>query len=253
MTKIGIGIGVDKIRDGGFCGAYKTVYDSLTTKPSASIANAQNTMVSTLVSAGIWGILDVFYVFAQTTNGDSEALKNWITPGTYDATLGGVPAPAFVALEGFTSNGTNGYIDCNWNPVTHGVNYTQNSASGGCYSRDNVDDNRNAFGAYDGTRFIQLALRNGATARWIINDGTVDTGAVAASTGAFILTRTAANARGAYRNKVLLASDAQASTGMPNTNMFVLARSSSGVPANLTTRQISCFFAGGGFISNLSV
>ena len=56
MTGIGLGLGIAFNRNTGvvFNSEYQTVYDSLTTKPPAAVASAQNTMVQSLVDAGVW-------------------------------------------------------------------------------------------------------------------------------------------------------------------------------------------------------
>lgn len=243
IRKIGIGLNLPK---GGFSAEYQAVYNSLTTKPSAVVAAAQNTMVAAMVSAGVWAKLDLFYLFAQSTNGASEALKNWLNPGTYDGT--NVHSTAFVALEGFTGDGANDHINTNWNPNTHGINYTKDNASAGIYIRNDIQENTQCFGIYDGAEMVWLgASRVGNDYRFIINDRTNETGTNTDSRGFHIIQRTASNARAGYKNKVLITSDTQASTAVPNADMFVLARNNEGVAGNLCNYQASCFFAGASF------
>ena len=52
---------------GGYCAEYQAVYDLLDTKPGADTANAQNTLVTELKTAGVWAKGDLLYVFAQRT------------------------------------------------------------------------------------------------------------------------------------------------------------------------------------------
>jgi len=106
---------------------YQTVYNSFTTKPSASVAAAQNTMVKSLVDNGVWSKLDLFYCFAQEVSSGGEALKNWITPGTYDCTI--VGNPSFYSLEGYYGKGITGtYLNTNWNVSTNSVKTEDNGA-----------------------------------------------------------------------------------------------------------------------------
>jgi len=232
---------------GGFCAAYQVVYDSLTTKPSEAIAAAQNTMCCALVDAGIWSKLDVFYLFAQTVNTASEALVNWKNPGTLDAVA--FAAPAFVALEGFTGDGANTYINTNYVPNTHGVNYTQNNAGFGIYVRNNIGEGANdcgTIGVHD--NFIRsrynVDFSYGAVNQ---TSGTISAANID-SRGMFHTQRTASNALELFKNGVSLVAGVNASTGLSTYPFFVLA-SSNGilVPVNICTKQISLFYAGGVF------
>jgi len=225
---------------------YQTVYDSFTTKPSAAIAAAQNTMVAALVAAGVWTKLDVLYIFAQTTNGAGEALKNWKLPGTYDATL--VNAPAFVALEGFTGAATK-YIRTNWNPNSNGVNYTLDSAFGAIYIRTNVKENSADFGAKDATHFAAYLAT-----RWIsgvdgdlygrINTSVSSQIANTDSRGMFVISRETNNIVRVYRNKAQIIDAAVASSIIPNKEMYILCYNNNGVADFLSTKQVSFYAAG---------
>ena len=114
----------------GYSAEYQAVYDSFTNPPPTAVADAQNTMVESLVAAGIWAKLDVFYLFANYWPDDG--LINWINPGTNNATA--VNAPGFISYEGYTAASLK-YIDLNYATATHGVNYTQNDSSAGLYCR----------------------------------------------------------------------------------------------------------------------
>ena len=227
----------------GFCVTYQVVYDSLTTKPSAAIATAQNTMCCVLVDAGIWAKLDVFYLFAQTTNGAGEALINWKLPGSFDATA--FNAPAFVALEGFTGDGASAYIDCNWNPATNGINYTLNDGMIGLYSRTNLAESNQDAGVIVGGDLIQIRLRSATdAAAWAVNDdGTEGVAGETDSRGLYIIQRTGVNAREGIRNLAAWGIDVRAVSGIPSGNMYVLARNNGG-DEEWSGKQISFFFAG---------
>jgi len=121
-----------------WCTQYQTVYDSFTTKPTAAIAEQQNTMVLGLVNSGIWAKLDVFYITASQSLADS--LINWITPGTHDLTVHNLIAGLWTQYRGWTGNGINGYLNTNYKPDTDGVNYVLNDASFGCYVRTNINE-----------------------------------------------------------------------------------------------------------------
>jgi hypothetical protein len=69
---------------GSFVSEYNVVYRAMTTKPAADVAEAQNDMVKTLVDNGRWSKLDIFYLYAQSTNDDGEALLDWKQPAGGD-------------------------------------------------------------------------------------------------------------------------------------------------------------------------
>lgn len=230
---------------GIYVSEYQAVYDSLTTKPSAAIAYNQDAMVRALINAGVWAKLDLFYLFAQTVNSASEALKNWILPGTHDASL--VNAPAFVALEGFTGNGSTSYINTGWDATTDGVNYIQDSASAGVYIRTNIAGTETDIGARSAAGRFQISPRVVGDEKQAIgpNDLTALNDANTDSRGMFVLTRTASNARALYKNKVAN-SDSEASTGIFTDDVFILANNNFGAPNNHSTRQVACAIIGGG-------
>jgi len=89
--------GGEAVRTSVYCAEYQAVYDAYTTKPSDAVAAIDNTMVSGLVSDGVWAKLDVVWVYASHTNGAGEALLDWkqptggtdiVTDGTFDTDCG---------------------------------------------------------------------------------------------------------------------------------------------------------------------
>lgn len=113
-----------------FDASYKAILARATflgyTLPTLDQQVKQNKFLVTLKTIGVWNKLDVLYVFAQN-GGFAFATLNWKNPSANQSTL--INAPAFVSNGGFQGNGTSSYIDTNYNPATHGVQYTQNNAS----------------------------------------------------------------------------------------------------------------------------
>lgn len=107
---------------------YQAILDYATTQgytlPSETQRLKQNQLLINLKAAGVWNKLDTFANFA--TDGSTQfALIDWKRLVQYNASTG----PTFTTNEGFMGNGTSSYIDTNFNPVTQGINYTQNNAS----------------------------------------------------------------------------------------------------------------------------
>ena len=228
----------------GYVSAYQTVYDSLTTPPHDTVASAQNTMISSIVSPGTWAKLDVFVFYAQSTNGGGEALINWINPGTGDASLvGGV---TFTANEGITPNGSTTYSNTNYNPSSDAVQYTLNSCSIGCYIRNDIQSGGTVFGARDATARTVLYPyhTSGDQTFEYINNTSVKNTAVSDSQGMYIITRTASDVHTTYKNGSG-SSGGQVSNAIPNAVFFVGGTNNSGL-SDEGTWQVACWFAGGG-------
>ncbi|HUX56271.1 MAG TPA: hypothetical protein VMV77_04810 [Bacteroidales bacterium] len=220
---------------------YQTVYDAFTTKPAAAIATAQNTMIKTLVDYGIWSKMDVFYLFAQELNTDSEALKNWVNPGVNDASL--VYAPLFTSLEGITTAYSGAkYINTNYNPATEGVKYSQDDAHVAIYLRQRLTVSREDVGIIGAHDVYIQCERSTPNAAFAINDNTLDSGANSNDIGLFCANRSASNSKLLYHNGVILLTKTTASTGLPNADMYVGKANGS---AEVNDEQVSMMSAGG--------
>ncbi len=93
--------------------------------PTPGQRHRQNQFIKSLKMSGIWAKLDLFYLFAN--NGSKEfATINWKAPSLYQATL--VNSPIFTTNQGIAGDAASAYIETNFNPSTHGVNYTQDNA-----------------------------------------------------------------------------------------------------------------------------
>lgn len=235
----------------GFCEQYQTVYDAMTTPPSAAVATAQNVMVKALVDGGVWAKTDYMLLLAQETNDDSEALINWVNPGTNDATL--VNAPAFVSLEGFTGNGVDSYINTNFNETTDATYYALNDSAFAFYCRTDKTEISAEMGAERGAGGRTYLLTRYATDDQILNMNSsglsgVDTGTD--SSGMFICQRTASNALAAYRNKVEQFSGSTASGILPNYDWSVCGVNDDGTTDQLSTRQVSFAWIGASLTSD---
>lgn len=235
------------------CAEYETVYNAFTTPPDSTRNTIYDTMVCALVDSKHWYRFDAFYFHAAHTNGASEALINWINPGTNDATLHGtVLPPAFTIDQGFLGNGSNNYVDYNFIPSTHGINYTQNSASQILYIRTDVSSAAGRHGIYNCTDNFDCAMqnRNGANAFIKTNDDTNFAGAIPGGDGMLINTRTAASGVGCkklYRNKVAIVSGSTASLGNPTHSFFSLAANQNGAPIAQKADQVAMAAYADGF------
>ena len=250
-ANLGTGSGlVADLKDPGAAAAtygteYQAVYDSYTTKPDVATAIIWNTFVSGLVTTGEWSLLDVMYVLSSHINTAGEALKNWILPGTYDATA--YNSPAFTVSEGFLFDGASDYVDTNYNPSTDATNYERDSASFGLYIRTNVSGvSRHGIDGSADSKDCRICPNSSGNVWFEINEKTYETVSVTGGSGMIIATRTASNVKKLYRNKSLRTTKTTASIGIPTSSFFIGASNNDGAPAYFRPDQVSLAFMGGG-------
>ncbi len=106
------------------------VFVRLATQPNAARKSRYDTLISSLVAAGVWSALDVLYTFQA--HDQATALTNLVS-SNFGASATGTPT--FTVDGGFASLGVGSFLDSNFNPsVASGVNYLQDSASLFAYS-----------------------------------------------------------------------------------------------------------------------
>lgn len=146
-----------------------------------------NNTMQKLSDAGLLAKLLGLWVHAVPTN-QTDALLNWITPGTRNAAI--VGSPTWTANQGFTGDGSTGLIDTVASLTTFGA--TQNNVSVGCYVRT----------AGTGSAKAVMGCNNVASARRMYfqtftsgalvvrcNDQTNDNYTPGQYTGMFVMTR----------------------------------------------------------------
>lgn len=196
---------------------------------------------------GIYSIIDVLYIHALANEADGRLNIK----GT-SFTASRINSMSHAAFQGFTSNGTNSYLNTTFNPSTAGGSFTQNSGSIGLYSRTDQASDNNDMGISNGTQNTTLYTRlasNNAAGR--INSSTFDVGSLASnsdSRGFFLATRVSSLAHVLYRNGTELKSTSNTSSAPINASFFVGTRSASGTPTGgFSTRQFALSLIGGGF------
>lgn len=97
------------------------------TQPSSGTKTALQTFIADLITAGAWDAADLILMFSYNdTNVSNFCRINLKSPTDTLATLTNSPT---YSVNGFAGNGTNAYIDTNYNPSTYGGNFTQNDAT----------------------------------------------------------------------------------------------------------------------------
>lgn len=240
--------GVVSSQGGGssYCAEYQAVLNAMTTDPSPTESGYYNTFIVAAKAHGYWTILDWLSIFAVPTNTNSEALINWIAPGTNNPAL--VSTPTFTAYEGFTGNASSTGVTSSWNPTNDGVNYTLDASSFGIYIRNDVQTDNQVIGATNAANnadIIRLTPRNAGNAALVrINTATGASVANASSIGFYMINRTAANATSIWKNGSSIDTDTNASSEMTTNDIGILFRQSN-TRAYWTAHQVSMvYFAG---------
>jgi len=236
------------------------VYDPIVTAWSAAVVSAGgapsaarlaiwSTMWAGIRADGDLSSFDSLWGFCGEDT--QSALIDFI--GLRTATA--VNSPTFTANQGYAGNGTTSYINSTWNPVTHGVAYTQNSAGIILYDRTARTDAANVVncGIYDlATKIAGLGPRQISNAVAGINNNPAANLSVSQdnASGIWIASRTGANQLDFYRAAASIASSgASASTALLSLPMFVGGLNSAGVFSLGTTDQHSMFGTTGGLSS----
>ena len=215
----------------GFCGGapgtcpQAKTFLARTSGLSGTETAATTTLICNAVTHGWWAKCDAYWNGA--TNTVTTAKLNWVS--TSFGLTGTIPT--FTADVGFTGNGSNSFLNTNYNASTAGGNYTLNSASLSIY----IENSRAANGTYDmgvtdstNYAFLLTNFTGGQALGEANGTGTNAGGAVASSNNSLTVSRTASNLTTTYRNGSSLGTTASASGALINQAVYLLALNSAG-------------------------
>lgn len=237
---------------GGAVVEYQAVLNRATAlgyvKPSAAQQAKQNQLIIDLKSAGIWDLLDVFYVFA--TDGDSDyATLNWKDSSSFQTAK--VNSPTFTANQGFRAPGATSYLNTGWAPSLNGVNYTLNNSAFGFHvignSQSDLFDN-GTVGAAGITTRTWASVRTGTNGtQFNINSSGALTPGSTDSSGFYHVKRSSSTATAVFKNGASISSAATTAEALSERPFFICTHNGNGTPgSSITTRTYSMFFAGAG-------
>lgn len=158
-----------------------------------------------------------------------------------------VNSPTFTAGKGYSGNGTTQYINLNYNPFNDGVNFQLNDACFGAWINTDANNGNTPMGSTTsgGVDFTSFFPRFAGEAYVYVNNAPAsDPVVVASSIGLYHAHRDVSTENKLYKDGVLILTNIEDSTMIPNTMTFLLARSNDGSPAGHDTRQISLSFYG---------
>ncbi len=217
------------------------LFARFTTPPDTARKGLINDAIKSLKTAGVWAKLDALYLFAAADN--QAARRNWIAD-QYNVTA--VASPVFTADRGYQGDGAASYLRTGFNASTAvSPKFVQNSAAYAVWLRSSATGiARIAMGA-NTTIYTLLEFASNNTLFTSVNGAngaTVNLAAAAGLAGLWAANRSGANALKVLRNGVQQATDTDASSGVANTEFFILARSSNGTAAGFSADQVSASF-----------
>lgn len=238
---LGLGLGLNIEQAPPYVSAQAKAFIARASIPTNQQA-AYTAFINAMVGCGAWQLMDILYVFAATTQ--ATALLNMVS-ASFAATLSGTVT--YTAGKGFASDGVTGIVHTNFNPATQGVNYTLNSSHAALYDLTNrASGSTYEAGSFDGVSTGGGAIAVNFASSFIpqINCGAVGV-ASTASNGFFVGSRNSNSNVNPFKNGVLLAPIANASTLIPSVELFVGGLNSAGALLFGSTDQIASYSAGG--------
>lgn len=187
--------------------------------------------------------LDALWVHAA--HGAEAGRLNWLGPSFNCLPVNN---PTFVVDRGYTGDGVSSYLDTQFNPSVEalaGSKYQLNSASFGIRINDNTNSNSSIAGFWDGTRGTTIQPHSGGRAGGRVNTGTyfqTAAGAIADSIGMYSISRTSSSVTRLFKQGVMIASNATASTVLADGRLRLGAIAND----NYRAGQFSMGFIGGG-------
>ncbi|MHB8410272.1 MAG: hypothetical protein ACYDHY_19745 [Acidiferrobacterales bacterium] len=211
-------------------------------KPSAKWTKALNAFIKGLIADGNWALLDRMWLF--NTDYQQNARISIVNPSSAQITE--VNSPTWTKNVGYTGNGTNSYLNTNYNPYTQGVNYTLNNAAFGLYA---LTQNTVLYGEEIGSpyNYIQVGLnfRNDNYSLCDVNNLDMANSVIIASYPV-LQASVRSNSTSYYQtiNGITQISAAVSSVAVTNYNMTILQGAN-----GLTNNTIGMAFFGSGSIN----
>lgn len=185
-----------------------------------------DTMVSSLVSAGVWAKMELFNFFS--THNQNCSLTNWANPGTFNPSA--VNAPAWAQYQGYTGDSVNvRYVRSNFIPSSDGTLIGQDNICAIIGVGIDQTTGNYSFGVYASSKFCIKARSAANQSLFYCNDGTQKTSVNTNGKKYYTISRGASNNYDSYislekTNRVV------DSIGLPNYGLLSCGYSSYGTP-----------------------
>lgn len=238
-------------RAGGAGSSYSAeataLFARFSSQPDATRKGHIDTLITALKDDGIWDKMDALYILAA--HDAQAAQRNW-KADAFNLTEAGTIT--FAADDGYTGNGTTGYLETGFNPTAEADLFSLDSAHMGVWSLTNAQRNGTMMGGRTASGTAEAWFNPRNTSDQVVrrfNDATTDSGANLDSSGLFTHVRTASNATVIYRNAVSIDSSAVVSTAMPNVTFHISALNTGGTAGSFDNRQLSIAHLGSSLTS----
>lgn len=212
--------------------------------PDSARKAKDNAYIISLKDLGLWTKKDIYYNLVA--HNEDAALYNWKNPTAFK--LSKVGGLTFAANQGFTPDGSTGYLNTGWDPGTNGINFLQDEAGFGGHINTNtnvgVDFGSNAASFNNAAWFSSRNVSDQFGNR--LNDASTFTQAgITTSVGFWHARRTSSTAREVFKNGVSVKSTAVGASQTRSTvDFYIGANNNNGAAASFSARQYSCFWAG---------
>jgi hypothetical protein len=231
---------------GGYDADAQLYFDELTGTVSNDVKTLVNNLVVTLKDDGNWPYID--HLPLMNMPNEQNAMVNLKSPS--DPLMVNYNSCVHTPYIGIAGNGTNAYIDTNYNPSTYGGNYTLNSASISVFSKTEYTGFVSPVGFDSATGTAVLVLKTGTSFLGVLNANFSGLGNTnSSSIGFFHLNRSSATNSDAYLNGVFLGTELNNSTGISNLNNYLFAVNSNGTPNFIAPHQLALYSIGSGQIN----
>lgn len=218
------------------------LFAAMSVQPDDTRKAAIDALISGMKTEGLWDTVDFMSVQRAA---DAQAGSLWWNDPAQTVTV--VGSPVFTADRGYVGVPSTGYLDTGFNPSTDVVNASLNSMGMTFYLTPGVGTDtgavRYAAGCSDGTSLLTAIPWTTANQhRSEFNTATSSNfgAGVSTRTGLHTVNRSAAGALQWYRNGAADGTDTDASSALPNQNLFALALNNSGSPSGGMNNQIGC-------------
>jgi hypothetical protein len=239
----------------GYCNETLNWLKQLNILPSGKYCYNTDVMIKAFKAAGIWSLLDRFWVFATEQQQHAQIdLKNL-------SSLTEVSSPSWTIGQGYTGNGSSSYLNTNYSPSINAINYIQNNASFGFYSRTNIDNAKVSMGAIGSgsasAHWESVIFPKDSGSFYPSNNcsGGEDIFTSANSLALFSTSRTTSTTNLGWIRGVSQTSTNTWDVSAPpqNFNFYICANNNIGTANLFDTRQISMAFIGSGSINQLQL
>lgn len=150
-----IALTITDVDESGYQPEAASYFAAMTVAPDDTRKGHINTFVTALKSAGIWTKLDRLFLFASH---DAQAgLLDLLNPAQ---SASAVASPTFTTNKGFKGNGTDSYVDSNFNPTVGTNNYVKDSGYFGVWVNTSGTTNSTASCGWLATNGTVLILRS---------------------------------------------------------------------------------------------